>query len=208
MTCRPRRSGAPRRAQALRAEARMITRLLKCFAELQHRGCTQSALGNALQHALSMPSAASVAAAAATAPPKPPGIFFHGADGADVIDEAPATTAYAQPTYATQTYAAPATTAYAQPAYAAQTYAAPATTAYAQQTYAQPTYAAQTYAQPSYSQVLPSSNSMIAYPAATVGGPFEFTAGPAVAAPVAAALGAAAPVVKKKLAAKKTGCCR
>merc|ERR1711966_531905 len=98
-----------------------------------------------------------------------------------------ATTAYAQPAYAAQTYAAPATTAYAQPTYA-QTYAAPATTAYAQQTYAQPTYAAQTYAQPAYSnygaQVLPSSNSMIAYPGATVGGPFEFTAGPAVAAPV------------------------
>ena len=87
----------------------MITRLLKCFAELQHRGCTQSALGNALQHALSMPSAASVAAAAATAPPKPPGIFFHGADGADVIDEAPATTAYAQPASAAPSHAAPPT---------------------------------------------------------------------------------------------------
>jgi len=88
----------------------MITRLLKCFAELQHRGCTQSALGNALQHALSMPSAASVAAAAAAAPPKPPGIFFHGADGADVIDEeAPATTACAQPASAAPSYAAPPT---------------------------------------------------------------------------------------------------
>ena len=131
-SAKPRRSGARRRAQAYRAEARIINGLLRCFAQLQHRGCSNSILGAALELALSPTTSSTAAAAAAaavaaavapTAPARPPGIFF------PVIDAAPATTAYAQPAYAAPTYVAPTTTAYAQPAYAAPTYAAPATTA-------------------------------------------------------------------------------
>ena len=50
---RPRRTGAQRRAQALRAEGRTFQRLLKVFAELQgHRGGQPSQLGTALAAAL------------------------------------------------------------------------------------------------------------------------------------------------------------
>ena len=132
-SAKPRRAGARRRAQAYRAEARTMNRLLRCFAQLQHRGCSNSILGAALELALSPTTSSTAAAAAAaaaavaaavapTAPARPPGIFF------PVIDAAPATTAYAQPAYAAPTYVAPTTTAYAQPAYAAPPYAAPATT--------------------------------------------------------------------------------
>ena len=114
---RPRRSGAQRRAQLERSQARVIGSLLKAFSALQHRGCCHTRLGTALAQALLCP-----AASPATAPLRPPGIF----------DAAPATPAYAQPAYAAPTYVAPSTTAYAQPANAAPTYAAPPTTAYAQ----------------------------------------------------------------------------
>jgi len=50
---RPRRSGAARRAQAERAGARAVQRLLKGFEELTaHRGCQPSRLGTALGAAL------------------------------------------------------------------------------------------------------------------------------------------------------------
>ena len=46
---RPRRSGAARRQQALRAETRRIQRFLKGIQELSsHRGCQPSRLGAAL----------------------------------------------------------------------------------------------------------------------------------------------------------------
>eukprot|EP00972_Heterocapsa_arctica_P034050 5012398-Heterocapsa_arctica.AAC.1 len=46
---RARRSGAARRAQVERAQARTVQRLLKGFAELSaHRGCQPSKLGAAL----------------------------------------------------------------------------------------------------------------------------------------------------------------
>ena len=115
---RPRRSGAQRRAQLERSQARVIGSLLKAFSALQHRGCCHTRLGTALAQALLCP-----AASPATAPLRPPGIF----------DAAPATTAYAQPAYAAPSYVAPPTTAYAQPAYAAPTYAAPPSTAFVQQ---------------------------------------------------------------------------
>ena len=114
----PRRSGAHRRAQLERSQARVIGSLLKAFSALQHRGCCHTRLGTALAQALLCP-----AASPATAPLRPPGIF----------DAAPATTAYAQPAYAAPSYVAPPTTAYAQPAYAAPTYAAPPSTAFVQQ---------------------------------------------------------------------------
>ena len=69
---RPRRSGALRRAQYARSEARAVSHLLKAFSELQHRGCSHTKLGTALMHALLSPAAA----AAAAAPMRPPGIFF------------------------------------------------------------------------------------------------------------------------------------
>ena len=48
-----RKSAAERRAQRLRAEARMVQRLLRGFAELSsHRGCCTSLLGDALARAL------------------------------------------------------------------------------------------------------------------------------------------------------------
>ena len=110
---RPRRSGAQRRAQLERSQARVIGSLLKAFSALQHRGCCHTRLGTALAQALLCP-----AASPATAPLRPPGIF----------DAAPATTAYAQPAYAAPSYVAPPTTAYAAP-----TYAAPPSTAFVQQ---------------------------------------------------------------------------
>ena len=77
---RSRRSGALRRAQYHRAEARVIGKLLQHFAALQHRGCCHTRLGAALELALS-PGAA----AAAPAPSRPPGIFYEkGADAKDV----------------------------------------------------------------------------------------------------------------------------
>ena len=69
---RPRRSGALRRAQYARSEARAVSHLLKAFSELQHRGCSHTKLGTALMHALLSPAAT----AAAAAPLRPPGIFF------------------------------------------------------------------------------------------------------------------------------------
>ena len=67
---RPRRSAAERRAQAQRAEARAVQRLLAGISELgRHRGCQPSRLGLALQRALSggeeLPGAGAEAAAAA-----------------------------------------------------------------------------------------------------------------------------------------------
>ena len=96
---RTRRSGAQRRAQDMRAEARMVQRLLKCFAQLQHRGCGSTALGKALAMALQpsvaeAPSEDATAAAVIVAPERPPGTFYAKA----------------------QSYAAPATTDNAQPA--------------------------------------------------------------------------------------------
>ena len=77
---RTRRSGAQRRAQDMRAEAGMVQRLLKCFAQLQHRGCGSTALGKALAMALqpSVAEAPSEAAAAVVivAPERPPGTFY------------------------------------------------------------------------------------------------------------------------------------
>ena len=122
MVHRSRRSGAQRRAQYKRADARAISHLLKAFDSLLHRGCSNTKLGGALVQALTPASAADAAAAAA--PLRPPGIFFAQDAAGD-----PATTAYAQPAYEAPTYVAPTTTSYAQPAYAAPTYAAPATTA-------------------------------------------------------------------------------
>ena len=110
---RPRQSGAQRRAQLERSQARVIGSLLKAFSALQHRGCCHTRLGTALAQALLCP-----AASPATAPLRPPGIF----------DAAPAPTACAQPAYAALAYVAPTTTAYPQPAYEAAPYAAPATT--------------------------------------------------------------------------------
>ena len=107
---RTRRSGAQRRAQDMRAEARMVQRLLKCFAQLQHRGCGSTALGKALAMALQP----SVAEAPLVAPERPPGTFYAKAQSY----AAPATPSYAPPAYE-----APASTAFAQPAYVA----APAT---------------------------------------------------------------------------------
>ena len=50
---RPRRSGAARREQALRSQARAVQKLLAAFKELdQHRGCKTSKLGLALESAL------------------------------------------------------------------------------------------------------------------------------------------------------------
>ena len=50
---RPRRTGADRRKQQVRAEGRLVQRLLKCFVELDdHRGCAASRLGRALAVAL------------------------------------------------------------------------------------------------------------------------------------------------------------
>jgi len=83
---RSRRSGALRRAQYHRAEARVIGKLLQHFAALQHRGCCRTRLGAALELALS-PGAA----AAAPAPSRPPGIFY--AKGADAKDVAADTSA-------------------------------------------------------------------------------------------------------------------
>ena len=116
---RSRRSGALRRAQYHRAEARVIGKLLQHFAALQHRGCCATKLGDALVHALTP-------AAAAAAPLRPPGIFY-GQDAA-----ATATTAYAQPVDEA-TYAAPASTANAPLASEA-----PATTAYVAPARAEP----------------------------------------------------------------------
>ena len=117
---RSRRSGALRRAQYHRAEARVIGKLLQHFAALQHRGCCATKLGGALVQALTP-------AAAAAAPLRPPGIFF---------SQDAAATAYAQPAYEAHPFEAPATTASAppassaaaQPAYAAPPAAAPTTT--------------------------------------------------------------------------------
>ena len=93
---RTRRSGAQRRAQDMRAEARMVQRLLKCFAQLQHRGCGSTALGQALAMALQpsvaeAPSEDAAAAAVIVAPERPPGTFYAKAHAA------PATTDNAQP---------------------------------------------------------------------------------------------------------------
>ena len=53
---RPRRSAAERRQQRLRAEARVVQRLLKGFAQLHdHRGCRTTLLGSALAQALQLP---------------------------------------------------------------------------------------------------------------------------------------------------------
>ena len=73
---RPTRSGAQRRAQAQRANAQVIGKLLQNFAALQHRGCCNSRLVAALVRALS-PGAAAAAAATAVAPHRPPGIFYN-----------------------------------------------------------------------------------------------------------------------------------
>ena len=72
MAQRPRRSGAQRRAQYERGQARVIGRLLKSFATLQHRGCCNTKLGTALAQVL----CAAPAAAAAPYPVMPPGTFF------------------------------------------------------------------------------------------------------------------------------------
>ena len=73
---RTRRSGAKRRAQAMRAEARVVTRLLKCFSQLHHRGCGNSVLGNALAKALLPVEGAVADPHTALAPERPPGVFF------------------------------------------------------------------------------------------------------------------------------------
>ena len=53
---RPRRSAAERRAQALRAQGRMVQKLLASFEALSsHRGCLPSRLGSALAAALRAP---------------------------------------------------------------------------------------------------------------------------------------------------------
>ena len=56
----------------MRAEARTVTRLLKCFAQLQHRGCGK--LASALQPA--PVTAEEAAAASSAAPARPPGVFY------------------------------------------------------------------------------------------------------------------------------------
>ena len=56
---RPRRSGAERRAQDRRAEARVAQRLVNAFAAFEHRGCQPSWLGAALA-ALLRPGAPAV----------------------------------------------------------------------------------------------------------------------------------------------------
>ena len=77
---RPRRSGAQRRAQYDRAHAKAIGHLLKAFAALQHRGCSNTKLGAALAEVLCPAAAAAAASTAATATPSyptmPPGVFF------------------------------------------------------------------------------------------------------------------------------------
>ena len=75
---RPRRSGAQRRAQYDRGQARVIGSLLKSFATLQHRGCCNTKLGTALAQVLCAAPAAAAAAPAATAPypVMPPGTFY------------------------------------------------------------------------------------------------------------------------------------
>ena len=84
---RPRRSAAERRLQALRAQGRMVQKLLASFEALSsHRGCRTSRLGSALSAALRKPadlaqrtpsvspcpSAASSQPAAALVAPAPP----------------------------------------------------------------------------------------------------------------------------------------
>ena len=97
LTQRPRRAGANRRAQQLRAEARTVSRLLKCFAQLQHRGCSNTILGAALASALQPAAAAS----AAPPPARPPGVFL--------VPGEPSTTAYPQPAYEAPATAQPST---------------------------------------------------------------------------------------------------
>ena len=86
---RPRRSGALRRAQYARSQAKAVGHLLKAFAELHHRGCSNTKLGSALAQALApaatpeaappQPAAVSLAASiAAVAPERPPGVFYPG----------------------------------------------------------------------------------------------------------------------------------
>ena len=62
----------------MRAEARTVSRLLKCFAQLQHRGCGNTLLGAALASALQPApvTAEEAAAASSAAPARPPGVFY------------------------------------------------------------------------------------------------------------------------------------
>ena len=60
----------------MRAEARVVTRLLKCFSQLHHRGCGNSVLGNALAKALLPVEGAVADPHTALAPERPPGVFF------------------------------------------------------------------------------------------------------------------------------------
>jgi hypothetical protein len=82
---RPRRASAARRAQAARAEGRVVQRLLHAFAALQsHRGCQPSALGCALAAVLASAAPCGTSAALGGVP----SAAFGGCSAAPLLADA------------------------------------------------------------------------------------------------------------------------